>query len=125
MKKIGEIRGSINDYINNEAVHDLEDIYQYSFLAGQIAYYLMSKSKASNKNHDLVERVVNYTTVEAVNGELKYWFKRYGHAIILDHRRFNKAFSMVLAYDKESRIDEDIFLAGYLGDNIFYKGKGE
>ncbi len=125
MGKIRELREKINDYINDDNVHELDDIYQYSYLAGQIAYYLMSQSKAANKTHDVAAKVVNYTNVGAVNGELKYWFVRYGHAVKFGHEKFNNAFSMVVAHNKEDKVDEDIFLAGYLGNNIFYKGKEE
>jgi CRISPR-associated protein Csh1 len=125
VQEIKEIRSSMGDYIKNKDVHNLDDIDQYSYLAGQIAYYLMSQSNASNRNHDVIQKVLNYTNVEAVNGELKYWFKRYAHAIPRGYEKFNRAFAMVIAHNKGSRVDEDLFLAGYLGDNIFYEGKEE
>lgn len=121
VKKLKEIRDEIEAFIRNKDNHDLEDKFQYSFLAGQICYYLINQSKSKNKNHDVVERICNDKKVSKINDELKFWFKRYGHAISLNFPKFNKAFSMVLGFDKSEEIDEDIFLAGYLGDNIFYK----
>jgi CRISPR-associated protein Csh1 len=123
VKKIKELRSEIEAFIKDQEKHDLLDKYQYSFLAGQISYYLMDQSKAASKNHDVIERICNYKNVSRVNDELRFWFKRYGHAVPLRSRKFNKAFSMVLGFNKSETIDEDIFLAGYLGDNIFYKGE--
>jgi CRISPR-associated protein Csh1 len=120
VKKIKEMRNNIEKTILDKETHDLEDIYEYSYLAGQISYYLMNQSKSKNKNHDVVERICNYKNVSKINDELKFWFKRYGHAIRMNYSKFNKALSMTLAFNKEKEIDEDIFLAGYLGDNIFY-----
>lgn len=125
VNKISELRNSIGDYIKNEDIHDLENVVQYSFLAGQIAFYLINQSASANKNHDVVERMINCKRVEGINNELKYWFKRFAHAVSLNYRKFNKAFSMVLAYKHDENLNEDIFLAGYLGDNIFYEKKGE
>ncbi|WP_066507022.1 hypothetical protein [Abyssisolibacter fermentans] len=125
VNKISKLRNSIGDYIKNEDIHDLENVVQYSFLAGQIAFYLINQSASANKNHDVVERMINCKRVEGINNELKYWFKRFAHAVSLNYRKFNKAFSMVLAFDHDENIDEDIFLAGYLGDNIFYEKKGD
>lgn len=95
----------------------------YSFAAGQLAYYLLSRSGASKKNHDIIEPFLNRRQVGQLNEELTYWFKRYAHDIGMNFRKFNRLYAAVLAYDKTANKHDDIFLAGYLSTNMLYEKK--
>lgn len=95
----------------------------YSFAAGQLAYYLLSRSGASKKNHDIVEPFLNRRQVGQLNEELTYWFKRYAHDIGMNFRKFNRLYAAVLAYDKTAVKHDDVFLAGYLSTNMLYEKK--
>lgn len=95
----------------------------YSFAAGQLAYYLLSRSGASKKNHDLVEPFLNRRQVGQLNEELTYWFKRYAFDIGMNFKKFNKLYAAVLAFDKTAVKEDDIFLAGYLSANMLYEKK--
>lgn len=95
----------------------------YAFAAGQLAYFLLSKSAASKKNHDAVEPFLNRKTAGQLNDELIYWFKRYAHDIGMYQKRFNKLYAAVLGHDKKAVKQDDMFLAGYLSSNLFYEKK--
>lgn len=99
---------------------DFNCIDEYSFVAGQIVYYLLSRNKADNKSHDLVEPFLTKHKTQDLNKEIKFWFRKYNYDIPMNFQKFNKAFSMVLGYESDEKINEDIFLAGYLTDNLFY-----
>ena len=120
MSSISEIKNSIKNKLSDEKIEDFHNDLEYSFAAGQLAYYLISMSAASKRSHDLIEPFLNRESVEEINRELSYWFKRYSHAINISNRRFNKLFSMILGYKKDQKKVNDMFLAGYLADNILY-----
>ncbi|MCT4632025.1 MAG: hypothetical protein N4A76_04710 [Firmicutes bacterium] len=125
MGKIKEIKLSILDKVDGELLEDFENIGEYSFAAGQITRYLFSKSEASKKTHDMVEPFLTRDSVKQINEELLYWFKRYSHGVNMNDKRFNKMYSMVLGYDNEAVKDNDMFLAGYLADNLMYTKREE
>lgn len=105
----------------DKEICDFDNINAYSFAAGQVAYLLLSKSNSENKNHDLLEPILNCKNVQKLNDEVKYLFKRYKHEINMNFANFNKVLSMILGYVDKENINEDLLLAGYLSDNIFYE----
>lgn len=121
LNTIKEQKTSILEILEDENQEDLQNISQYSFLAGQIVRYILSQLEAHKKMHDSVEGFLNRKKVKQLNEELTYWFKRYSHAIPMNHKVFNKSFSMVMAFDSDQIKIDDMFLAGYLANNIFYK----
>lgn len=121
LKTISDYKKEIKSIAENEVDQDLSDDNGYSFAAGQLTYYLISQSVASKKNHDLVESFLNRKTVKQLNEEITYWFKRYAHNIPLNFKKFNRLYRAVLTYDQASIKKDDIFLAGYLSNNIFYE----
>ncbi len=104
---------------------DFNCIDEYSFIAGQVVYYILSRNKADKKNHDLVEPFLAKHRASDLNKEIKFWFRKYSYDIRMNFENFNKAFSMVLGYDSDEKINEDIFLAGYLTNNLFYMNREE
>jgi len=101
----------------------IQDDYLYAFSAGQVVYYLLSQSQSSNKTHSLVEPFINRTSAQAFNEQLIRVFNQYKHAIGFNNRRFNRIFDEILGYNPEANYKEllPVFLAGYFGDNIFYR----
>lgn len=126
----GKIKGLLNDIqnkLNDDDIVDLENDDEFYFLAGQLAYFILSKSNASKKTHDMIEGFTKAKNYMELKKQLLYFYDRYKHAIYFNDIRFNKAFSMVQGYDVIDKTKkEDIFLSGLLAKNIFYlKKKGE
>jgi len=122
--KIKEMIGKMKNKISLDVYLDCDTDDEFYFISGQLAYYILSQSEKSNKDHDLVEPFLRAKDGERIKKELKYFYDRYKHAIPLNYRKFNNAFSMVLAYqctNKEK--SEDMFLAGFLAKNVFYEKK--
>lgn len=118
--KIKDLKNNLVLKLNDENSFDFDNEVEYSFAAGQIAYYILSKSKSHKKTHDKIDPLINKKRVKDVNRELKFWFKKYAYTINQNDKKFNKIFSMIMAYDNEASSNEDMFLAGYLSDNIMY-----
>lgn len=116
MIEIAKSKISSDDYM------DCSSDEEFYFLSGQLAYYILSKSKASKKTHDAGEVFLRAKGAEEVKKQLRYVYDRYKHAILLNDKRFNTAFSMVMGYYPESQQKlEDMFLAGLLSKNLFYE----
>lgn len=105
---------------------DCESDEEFYFLAGQLASFLLSKSKADKKKQDIYEGILRAKNANRIKEELKFYHNRYKHAISVNDIRFSTAFSMVMGYEaEENKVDEYILLAGLLAKNYFYEKKGE
>ena len=103
----------------------ISDDKMWAYLAGQVAYYLVSQSEADNKSYALLEPFSNATQDKVVKIKIIDLFKKYKHKIPLGNVRFKTIMSAVLKYDIEKDFsDEDIkpsFYAGIFDNNVIYK----
>lgn len=101
---------------------DLNNDNEFYFLAGQIVSYILDRSEAKVKTHDMAESFLRINNESQLKKETKYIFDLYKHAIKRNFIRFNNSLSMFFAYQpKNEKINDELFLAGYLGKNMFYK----
>jgi CRISPR-associated protein Csh1 len=122
--RIKEMIAKMKNKISLDCYVDCDTDDEFYFISGQLAYYILSQSEKSNKNHDLAEPFLRARDGEKIKNELKYFYDRYKYAIPLNHRKFNNAFSMVLAYQcKSEEKSEEMFLVGFLSKNVFYEKK--
>jgi len=109
---------------NGEDITQLQNIEEYSFLAGQIVKYLIGKSKKSKKTHELVSPFLNCSTVEDMKHEIAGYFEKYKHELMLNQFRDNLISILFNFENEKEKIDFDMFFAGYLTrENIFYSNK--
>ncbi len=103
---------------------DLKHPDLYAFVAGQVAFFVVYQSEKKKMNHDVVEHFLNKENAGSLNEELKYWYKKYSHGINLANQTFNSALSKLMAFDNTSTFNEDLFLAGFLSNNLFLEKRG-
>lgn len=98
---------------------------QYYYLAGQLAFYLLSHSKASSLTQDITGPFIKATNIRKLKDELRFLYEKYNYDIYLKDSKFNNVFSQILLEEPESSIrqNKDIILAGILADNLFYGKK--
>ncbi len=118
----GLMEGLENKISSKEAVF-CENDEEFYFTAGQLAYFILSKSEAKKKNFDMAEPFLRAKGSSEIKKQLNYMFDRYKHAIRLYDTSFKNAMSMVRAYDAKGSYKEyeDIFIAGLMARNMFYK----
>lgn len=107
---------------------DCDNDKQYYFLAGQVVRYLLQKTKAKdkNQNHDVVNTYLECKNDKRLKNEIRYTFMKYNHELRMKDISFNNALAMIQSYNPEnSKVDMEMFLAGYLASSILYKKENE
>lgn len=123
--KICRLKNEAFEIINND--NHIESDEQFFFLLGQVSYYLLSQSKASKLNQDVIEPILQCSNLEKLKKEIEFLHKRYRSEIPMKGRRFKKALAEVLAYETDGKVKENnrLILIGILTDSIFYIKKDE
>lgn len=99
---------------------------EFYFTAGQLSYYLLSQSEADKKNFGIFEPILNAKDSSQLKKRLQEIFAVYKHAVLISNMKFKNAMSMVMGYETEAKIKDemkDMLLAGLLANNIFYAKK--
>lgn len=98
---------------------------EFFYLCGQVAKYLLTKSKSGKKDADMLEPFLRAKSVKKLKDEIKFTFFKYKHEIGLNQTKFNNALSLITAYEKDDVFNSDSFLVGVLSQNLFYMKKEE
>ena len=110
-----------------DSLERIENSCEFYYLLGQIVYYLMSQSEASEKTHALVEPFINVSSTSTLLRRVIDVFEKYKHKISFNNKRFNDYFGKALKYFMENQKlkfgneDKIYFYAGYFSENIFYQ----
>jgi len=99
---------------------------EYLFLAGQWAYYLLSLSRADNKNKTLAlaEQYFKAKYVSKIQDILNNDLEKFKHEISLNSKKIRKTIALLKAYENNEKIsssEKDRFLVGFMSKNIFYE----
>lgn len=124
--KIKCISESLFEKINSKQTQCIQSDEEYYFAIGQLASYLISKNKSSkNKNHSLINPILNARNKEKLMLEIRNLFKKYNYAIDYGSKRFDNLYAMIVGYEVEDKkINGDLLIGGYLYSNLIYT-KGE
>lgn len=110
--------------LTGEGMVVCSDDDEFYFMAGQLAYYLTSQSKAEKKTGEMYEPFLRAKNGQHLKRRLEDAYMLYKHAIRSDYRKFNHAFSMVMGYVPEQGNEgsaRELLLAGLFADNLLYE----
>ncbi len=119
------VASSLREKINKNQTDKIESDIEYYFAVGQISSYLLSLNKSSKKMHSLINPILNCKTDEKLKAQLAMFFKKYNYAIKKENKRFNNLKAMILAYEPECKINDNILVAGYLYSSLIYESNKE
>ena len=116
---------NLRKLLNEENYHLTDNDGEFAFAAGQLIYYIISKSKSENKTHALLEPFITKNDPVQFRVAITRGIDQYKHALNFGSKRFEKAASEVLAYDLTRPVKEilPVLLAGYFCSNYFYEKK--
>ena len=105
-----------------------EDVYienddEYGFAIGQLAYYFIKQSKSYKKPQFLINNLVNTKNNDLVKKNLKQLYKKYNYKEEMNTLRVRNLYSMILGYELEGSLNDDMILAGFLSHSLFYENK--
>ncbi|MCD6205061.1 MAG: hypothetical protein J7L22_05310 [Candidatus Marinimicrobia bacterium] len=120
--QIQQLQQRMHEIISHADAH-IESDAEFAYAAGQVIYYLLSCSEASNKSHALLEPYLQKTDAEQFKLAISRTFSQYKHAISFYKGRFEKLMSEVLAYEPERNLKSllPMILAGYFAESVIYQ----
>ncbi|HLS31091.1 MAG TPA: hypothetical protein VK021_09565 [Flavobacteriaceae bacterium] len=118
--KLKEYQDFVSDLIEEKA--DLEQAADehFAFAAGQIIYYLLSKSKSEDTSFRLMEPYLQKTNCKALQENIADDFARYKHENF--SRSFDKVASFVLSYETDKNLKrlQPQLLSGLFANNQLF-----
>lgn len=123
---IFERRKSLKEKIERNDAEFIQGDAEYFYAAGQVAAYLISKSKAGKIPLSLGNPIINAKKDSMLKEKLQVLYKRYDYALdpILE-KRFMNLYAMVLRYTPDGAVNEMVLTAGLLDPNLMYTKKGK
>ncbi len=123
---IKDLKVSLEGKLNEEKVDEFTSDHEYYFAIGQLASYLLSKSKSKNKPHSLVNHFINTKSNDVIKKRLRNIYQHFNYNIYgMYCKRVKNIYAMILAYEPEGKINQDMILAGYLHNNLIYESDKE
>ncbi|MGL5822161.1 MAG: type I-B CRISPR-associated protein Cas8b/Csh1, partial [Sarcina sp.] len=120
---IKDIKDILREKINSKHTTEIQSDLEYYFAIGQIVNFLGSKSKAQSKNQSFVNGFINTKNDKVLKENIKNLYKKYNYDIPSSSQRFTQLYAMVLSYIPDSKVDENIIIAGYLHSNLIFEKK--
>ncbi len=124
--KIPELLEKIKKVANNSEEH-FETPEEFSFGAGQVIYFLLSKSKAGERTHALLEPFIQKVKAEQLQNSIAQTINTYKHEISFGQGRFERLSAEVLGFDMDENLKkyQRFLLAGYFATPIIYKKENQ
>jgi CRISPR-associated protein Csh1 len=124
--KIVEHQTRLRTIRDNPNMHIQSDD-EFAFAAGQIIYYLLTKSKSANLTHSALEPFLQKTDSSELKKAIANTFNAYKHEIDFGQGRFEKLCGEVMDYDLDGNLKElmPYVLAGYFSNSLIYEKKTE
>jgi len=106
---------------------DENNVGEFLFAAGQVIYFLLSKSKTSNPSHALLEPFLQKSNTPQLQNAIANAVNAYKHEISFYKDRFERLASQVLAFNTSENLknNQRYLLAGYFAPSVIYKSTKE
>jgi len=103
---------------------------EFAYATGQIIYYLLNQSEASNRTHALLEPFLQKTEANLLKKEIVKAFDAYKHAIKFYRKKyaFDKVMAEIMGFEPGEENMKNlmpIILAGYFSKSVFYDKDSE
>lgn len=122
--KIPELLEKMKEVANDDSKH-FETTEEFAFGAGQVIYYLLNQSKASERTHALLEPFIQKVKAEQLQNSIAQTINAYKHELSFGQGRFERLSAEVLGYDTDENLKkyQRFLLAGYFATPVIYEKK--
>ncbi len=103
----------------------IENDTEYYYAVGQLARYYIYLNKGSKKNESLINPILNAKSSESIKDKLLQYYKKYNYDIILGSKRADILYKMVLGYETDGKVKQDMICMGYVDNNLVLEKKEE
>ncbi|WP_016777455.1 hypothetical protein [Anaerophaga thermohalophila] len=123
--RIPQLLEKMKQVANGDNVSFSDDPAEFAFGAGQVVYFLLTKSASSNKTYAMLEPFLQKTKASQLQETIGNTMAMYKHEIEISKGRFEKLASEVLTYETEVNMKDYIryFLAGCFAQSVIYEKK--
>jgi CRISPR-associated protein Csh1 len=123
--RIPELMNHVRSIANDSSAHLSEDPAEFGFAAGQVIYYLLTKSVANNKTYAMLEPILQKHTVAQVQEAITEMIKTYKHEIDLGKGRFANLAKDVLTFytNDDMKKYQRFLLAGCFAPSVIFEQK--
>lgn len=119
---IPQLTEKMREVANNDNVH-FENEKEFAFGAGQVIYFLLTKSASADKKHSMLEPFLQKVKAEQLQNAVSVVFATYKHEVDFGHGRFERLAKEVLAFDTEANLKnyQRFLLAGYFAPPVIFE----
>lgn len=123
-KNMAEVITDLRERMERKVLADttipLENDEEYYYAVGQLAAFLLSLSKSKDKNHSLLNPLLNAKTDETIKKRILQIYKKYNYNIPLNSKRVKNLLALVEGYAPEGKVNQEMIILGYAVDNLIY-----
>lgn len=109
---------------SNESV-GLENDTEYYYAVGQLARYYIFLNRGSKKNESLINPMLNAKSSQAIKEKLLQYYKKYNYDIMLGAKKEDILYKMILGYETEGKVKQDMICMGFVDNNLVLEKKEE
>lgn len=118
---IFDVKNNLRNKISQKSTSFIENDREYFFAVGQLVSFFISRSKGKKKPLSLANPFINAKKDKVIKEKMKGLYKKYNYDIESYNTKFKGLYAMVMSYQVEDKIDEDMIIAGYLHSNLIYE----
>ena len=119
------LRENLKQKLASEESLGLENDTEYYYAVGQLAKYYIFLNRGSKKNESLINPILNARSSQSIKDKLLQYYKKYNYDILLGAKRADALYKMILGYEPEGKIKQDMICMGFVDNNLVLEKREE
>lgn len=121
---MAKVRDELRKHMDSGEEWDFSGEEEFCYATGQLAAFLVSKSKANMICSSLINPLLNAQNHKTLKMELEKLYKKYNYAIPhMSRGRVYKILSRIMSYEGEVQIATEQIIAGFTAEILIYEKK--
>lgn len=112
------LREGLKNKLVSEEYTGLESDREYYFAVGQMAGYLLYKSKAAKRTQSMINPFLNAREDKMIKERIIRYYKKYNYDISSGAKKISRMYAMIQGYESEGPVMQDMISMGYTMNNL-------